>query len=498
MSSAPSIPSFHEPLPIDVFLESAVHTYIYDDLRQFEHAFLYFFKERNLNFDRPVALLADSSDELVFLIASCWRLGIPFVTIDAGLSAREQSQYLQQVRVELIICDQDPEHPDFSCPTVHISRFALAKILKPDFTPEPWVKDHKKNINPDQIFGYFFTSGTTGIPKIVPLKRRQVLYGAKASEANIDPGRNQLWLLSLPLHHVGGVSVILRSLLYGSGVYRMDTFDISRVTELLDKKQHMVAASMVPTMLKRLMKRGDFSVHDHFMAILLGGGPLDGTLVDECFNRGIPVVASYGMTETCAQIAANPLMTVGDLSRPRESVGQVFSPNRIEIRDESAQALEEGDSGQIWLKGPQVFEGYYQTKNQGCFFDRDGWFNTGDYGHLNHRGELFIEARRTDLIVSGGENVSPLEVEQALRKVAPVQEAAVVGVPDEEWGQKVVAAVVAKKGQHIDPDAIRQKLRSKISSFKVPKQIIQLDAIPRNKTGKVLRDKVQESIASRL
>ncbi|GAA5520873.1 o-succinylbenzoate--CoA ligase [Aliifodinibius salicampi] len=489
MNSESNVPHFDPPLPISLFLKSSANTYIYDDLRQFEHHFLHFLKKIDYDYTKPLALSAPSSDELVFILASCWRLGIPFVPIDYKLSQKEQLVLLNQLDIELLITDQ--ETSNLSLQSANIEQFSLSKILSPDFTPKEWVAEHKESVKPAQLFGYFFTSGTTGSPKIVPLKRRQMLYAAQASSQNLQPRRNHLWLLCLPLHHIGGISVILRSLLYGSGIYRMDKFNPTKTIALISQYKQLVAASMVPTMLNRLMNRNDFAAHDNFQAILLGGGPITPSLIDDCFNRGIPIITSYGMTESCAQIAANPLKTVGDLSRPKKSVGKVFDPNNIDIRNDEGHSVEPSVSGQIWLKGPQIFDGYL-INNNADFFDSEGWFNTGDYGYLNDQNELFIEARRTDLIISGGENIAPLEVENALEALPNIEEAAVVGLPDEKWGQKVVAIVKTTNNQKIKSGTIQKLLKDHLQSFKIPKEIVQVDSIPISKTGKIKRLKAKE------
>jgi O-succinylbenzoic acid--CoA ligase len=495
MSSDYSTPIFHDPLPIDLFLESEDNAYLYDDLRQFEHYLLDYLTNTSHNLEYPLGLSAPSSDELVFLIAACWRLGIPFVPLDPNLSNQELTYRLNQLQIKTVITDQADSFNDESINTVSTEEFDLQNIIQPDFEPQEWVQEQKQNVQADQPLGYFFTSGTSGTPKVVPLKRRQILFAAENSKKNLKPRRNRFWLLCMPLHHVGGISVILRSLLYGSAIFRMDTFDINKVSQYLSNDHRFEAASFVPTMLKRLLVKPELQIHDDFQAILLGGGPIDKALVEECFERGVPIIASYGMTESCAQIAANPLMTIGDLSRPKESVGKLFSPNKIEIRNSDNQAVKPDRSGQIWLKGPQVFDGYLE-ENADSSFDDEGWFNTGDYGHLNKNSELFIEARRTDLIISGGENISPREVEEALQELDDILEAAVVGLPDEEWGQKVVAVIVLQDGLSLDTEVVKEQLQPRLQSFKIPKEVISTEQIPRTQTGKIQRNKIKEALFS--
>ncbi|MCW9707181.1 o-succinylbenzoate--CoA ligase [Fodinibius salsisoli] len=490
MNSEQTIPTFNDPLPIDLFLESEDNAYLYDDLRQFEHYLLNYLADAGHDYDSPLALWAQSSDELVFLIAACWRLGIPFVPLDPQLTDAEFIKRVQQLKVATVITDKKSA-PDSSIHAIDIQDLDLTNVIQPDFEPLDWVKERRKSVQPDQIFGYFFTSGTSGKPKTVPLKRRQLLFAARASIQNIKPNRNRFWLLCLPLHHVGGISVILRSVLYGAGVFRMDRFDEDIISGYLANDHRFEAASLVPTMLKRILAKPEVKIHDDFQAILLGGGPIDTSMVEECFERGVPIIASYGMTESGAQIAANPLMTIGDLSRPKKSVGKLFSPNKVEIRNADNEPLEAETSGQIWLKGPQIFDGYLeQGLNQA--FDNEGWFNTGDFGYLNKNQELFIEARRTDLIISGGENIPPQEVEEALRGLQSIQEAAVIGVPDKEWGQKVVAIVVLHGDSAFNAADIQDQLRPSLRSFKIPKEIIPTDHLPRTKTGKISRHKIKE------
>src|SRR5699024_9860397 len=418
--------------------------------------------------------------------------GIPFIAFDAATTPEELSKQLKQTKAAALISDKKLESLQADTHVIPSETFSLTKILEPDFTPQKSVKRRKEEVqsNQNRIWGYFFTSGTTGSPKIVPLKRRQMLFAAKASAQNLQPDRNGLWLLCMPLHHICGITVIIRSLLYGTGIYRLHRFESSSVTQLFFENPRLQAASLVPTMLKRLLDRSEFTAPDYFKAILLGGGPVSESLIDCCFERGIPIISSYGMTESCAQIAANPLMTVGDLSRPKKSAGRIFSPNEIEIRTATGRA-ESRESGEIWLRGPQLFDGYLHPK-ESFDFDNNGWFNTGDFGYLNKNNELFIESRRTDLIISGGENLAPAEVEEALERCPQVREAVVVGIADEEWGQKAVALVTvqAERGQ-IDRKKLKKEL-SYLEPFKIPKKIIPVKELPRSKTGKLLRSRSKE------
>lgn len=491
VSKTSNIPSFDSPRTDDLFLGSSFGLHSYSDLEQFERFFIQFLFDFDHDFEKPIGFLAPSSDTLVFAIAACWNLGIPFVPLDTKASSGELKRQINEIDLGIIFVSADLQstidHPE----KIDIKQLDLTRSLKIDVELEYQAQNYKPNTDPEHIFGYFFTSGTSGTPKIVPLKRRQMLFASKVSAENFKPRVNHFWLLCLPLNHIGGISIILRSLLYGSAIFRMKSFHPEMIKTFLIENKLFQAASLVPTMLKRLLKTPGFFVHKNFKAILLGGGPIDQDLIEKCATKGIPLVPSYGMTETCAQIAANPLLKPSGTYGPLKSVGQIFNPNEIEIRDEQNEPVSVNTSGEIWLRGPQVFDGYLNQDNS-AFFDENDWFKTGDYGHINNHGHLFIKSRRSDLIITGGENVSPFEIETELEKIDSIREAAVIGLPDKEWGERIVALIVAKNGQPINTEKIQKELKKRISPFKVPKKIIQADSLPRTRNGKIKREKLPE------
>lgn len=489
MSETAQIPTFDSPRGDDLFLGSSFGLHPYKDVKRFQRFFLQFLFDFDHNFNKPIGLVAKSSDTLVFTIAACWNLGLPFVPFNPKTPEKELKKQIDDIDPGLLFADKEQLNKIDNPNALNIRELDLPRSLTMDVELSFSAKNFEPSTNPEDIFGYFFTSGTSGTPKIVPLQRRQMLFAAKASANNFKPRLNHFWLLCMPLNHIGGISIILRSLLYGSAIFRMKSFHPKMINTFLTENKLFQAASLVPTMLKRLLDRSGFHVHNNFKAILLGGGPIDTELVQQAINRGIPLIPSYGMTETCAQIAANPILKPSGTYGPMKSVGPIFAPNKIEIRDKHNDVLGVNNSGEIWLKGPQIFNGYLHQDNSE-YFDQDGWFKTGDYGHMNAHKQLFIESRRSDLIITGGENVSPYEVESELEKIHPITEAAVIGLPDKEWGQKVVAVVVAKTEQAINSDKIQEELKKRINSYKVPKQIIQTNSLPRTHTGKIVRSEL--------
>ncbi len=474
---------FKKSTPQEVFMSSQYGMYTYSDLDRFTAYFHDLVAKYSESLKWPVAFMAESSDMLVFSIAACWKLGIPFVPLSPKLTNEELENYLNELNPSLVFCD-----------SANINRIDLQSVVLMDenffltafnYDAREFDMPRPSSFKDSQIFGYFFTSGTSEKPKIVPLKRRQIIHAAQSSAKNFKPRPNHFWLLCLPLNHIGGIAIILRSLIYRTAIYRMNEFHEEMIREFLMLNPLFDAASLVPTMLKRLLEDPQFRTHRDFKAVLLGGGPISQDLLKKAVERGIPIVSSYGMTETCAQFAANMFHQPSGIYTPMTSVGKPFSPNEVEIRDEDGGKLGANQSGLIWVKGPQVFDGYFSKKQNKGRFDKEGWFNTGDYGHMNMRKQLFIESRRTDLIVTGGENVNPNEVEQAIERLNYIREAAVIGVQDEEWGQKVVAFVVPEDESKPELEELKEHLQHRLSDFKMPKELHVVDALPKTNTGKI-------------
>jgi O-succinylbenzoic acid--CoA ligase len=321
----------------------------------------------------------------------------------------------------------------------------------PDVEPSPLPESH----DPESVYAVVATSGTSGVPKQIHLRRRQMLEAAAAS-VRPDPGTG--WLLALPLHHVGGMSVVLRSVIYRTNVILQDA------KTALKTNKDVTVASLVSTQLVRLLDDPDFRTHDRFKAILLGGGRIPASLIASCRERNIPVISSFGMTETNAQIVSVPL----DAWRtaPEGTCGKVMGSNVARIRE-----------GLLELKGPQLGT-------------PDAWFQTGDYARMDADGWMYIETRRTDRIVTGGENVDPEPVEEALKRIPGVHDAAVVGVDDEVWGQRVVGVLVADETL-TDVD-LQHILKSHIPKFSIPKEFRRVPILPRTSNGKLKRAEIRE------
>ncbi len=481
-------PEYKLPKGDALFLATETDLYDYHHL----YSFATWFKNRvdafQIDETSPLYLWSENSDRLVFLIASCWLLRIPFIILPNSISEKELKHLTGRLKPGAVVESDLSPNTFAEFPALEVPPELL--MIEPAGDPELFSSQA-----PELLAGYVLTSGSTGTPKIVPVKRRQILFAAHASEENFRPDPGRFWLLCLPLHHMGGLTVVLRSLLYHTGIYLMERFNPELSIQFLSENRLIQAASMVPTMLKRMIALGNLHVHREFKALLLGGGPISLTLIQQSETLGVPIVTSYGMTETAGQIAANPILSPKGAHISKTSVGRPFRPNRVEIRDVDGNPLPALEEGSIWLKGPQVFDGYLDSKINRKRFDNEGWFHTGDIGHINRLQHLFIHSRREDLIISGGENVNPTEVETELERLPEISEAVVLGVEDEEWGQQVIAFIKLTEesgDRDLIIDELAERLKSELPGYKVPKLFTPIDEFPLTDSGKINRNLLRE------
>jgi o-succinylbenzoate---CoA ligase len=383
-----------------------------------------------------VALELRAGEEYVIALHACILAGVAAVPIDLRLSEPERA--LRRERAQLtvdnpLVTEAPPAGPDHRSPTLGRGR---------DAGPRPLAVMH--------------TSGTTAAPKPIVLSDGNFFSSALGSAValGLDPGER--WLCPMPLTHVGGLSIPIRSAIYATTVVLHERFETEAVLrELMDPARRITVVSLVPTMLGRLLDAG-LERPPTLRWALLGGGPIAPALLDRARVAGVPVAPTYGMTEACSQIATfgYPLPGVELITR----------------------------EGEIWVRGPIVSAGSA---------DGDGWLHTGDLGAFDERGRLTISGRKSDTIVTGGENVAPAEVEAVLMEHPDVVDVGVHARADDEWGEIVVAKVVARDGAAIGPEPLRAFCAARLARYKVPKSIELVAALPRTGSGKLLRRRLR-------
>jgi o-succinylbenzoate---CoA ligase len=325
------------------------------------------------------------------------------------------------------------------------------------------------------------TSGTAGAPKAVELTVAGLRAASLATSAALGAGPGDRWLACVPLHGVAGLAIVARSWHTGVPLTVQEGFDEALVEEAAGHGATLV--SLVPTMLRRLLAAG--SDLRAFRRILLGGGPVPPDLLTRAAELELGVVTTYGLTETCGGVVHNghPLdgvtLAVGG---PDSEVARGRALGGGEPRSVSV------DEGEIRIRGPMVMRGYHDDRAATDAALRGGWLHTGDQGRLAPNGRLLVLGRRDDLIISGGVNVHPVEVERVLAGHPGVRDVAVAGAPDPEWGQRVVAFVVP--AQPADPpslDQLRGFVRQRLAAANAPRDLVLVAELPRSPGGKLLR-----------
>lgn len=422
-----------------------------------------------------VAALADSGVNYVALAWAAMWTGATLIPLNSRLTDATLSWQLQHCRAELLVIDQGAANRSLDLGNI---RFVSIEDLTYSRASDavPFVLDTPGTM--------LYTSGTSGPPRLVRLTWRNHMASATASAMNLGVQPEDNWLCCLPLYHIGGLAVFFRSAIYGTRATLLDRFDAAEVVSHLERDISIV--SLVPTMLRRLAdvaggleELADRLAAGRLRAILLGGGAADPAFVGACLDAGLPVIQTYGMTEACSQIATIPPALA------RDKLGSSGFPvlgAEVEIRTEEGLPRACGP-GVIWVRGPMVTSGYVNAPDARDRF-LGGWFKTGDIGELDEDGFLWVHGRHDDVIVTGGEKVAPTRVEQVIVQHPSVDEVAVFGVTDPQWGQRVVAAVVT--------DATVEDLnawcREHLGDYERPRDWRFVEALPRTSTGKVRRN----------
>lgn len=429
------------------------------------------------------------------------RLGAVVVPLGPTLAVPELASRLERAGVTTVICDASTESDASAAvdtaaegttvPVTSVDEPASDRAVALDARMPDAVVPHDWPLDATVLVP--FTSGTTGAPKGVRLTLANLLASAVASVFRLGLHRNETWHVALPLHHVGGFSPIFRMPLYGMTAVLRGSFDAEAVAADLGRYD-VTATSLVPTTLSRLLDATTGDLSSSLRAVLLGGAPATESLLDRCAERSIPVFPTYGMTEAASQIAT---ATPEEAWANRGTVGRPLFWTDLSVRDDEGNERPPGETGELVVSGPTVSPGYLDGSETAAAFGDDG-LRTGDVGYRDERELFWVVGRTDDLIVTGGENVAPAAVVDALREHPDVADAAVVGLPDEEWGERVAALVVPSEDADTDlsASALDEHCRERLAGYAVPRTIRFAESIPRTDSGTVDRAAVRERLSS--
>ncbi|SER99535.1 2-succinylbenzoyl-CoA synthetase [Gracilibacillus ureilyticus] len=429
---------------------------------------------------KHIGILSNNSLDMIVAFFACTYLEKPVVLLNTRLTTSEIKKQCQTADVELILTSDNLKEKTSS---VHLPSKTFTEIHKRSSSSVELTEI----INMNRLCSMMFTSGTTGNAKAVMHSFDNHWSSAVASALNLGLLPSDKWLACLPLYHISGLAIIMKSVIYGMSVFLLEKFDELAVQQAIMKNGVTIVSVVAVTCSRLLNKLGEDRYPPSFRCMLLGGGPAPVSLLKTARDKGIPIIQTYGMTETSSQIAT---LNERDALERVGSAGKALFSAQIEIRQDGAE-LAPAEIGEIVVNGPMVTAGYYnhEEANKKAFYD--GWLYTGDLGYKDEQGFLYVIDRRSDLIISGGENIYPAEIEDCLLSIRGVEEAGVAGMSDPYWGQ-VPAAFIVRNNTELTETVILDFCKKELASYKIPKKIYFVRSLPRNATSKLQRHKLWE------
>ncbi len=420
-----------------------------------------------------IAVLASSSPELVIALHGSLQLGCQLVLLNERLTMEELSYQLQDSKADVLLVDSFQTR-DIRFPMLLSMEQLQEEEQRTEFQiEEEWQKE--------RVISIMYTSGTTGSPKGVCQSLENHVMSATGSALNLGIQPSDCWLCAMPLFHISGFSILIRSVLYGMTVLLQTKFDPEKAIEAI-LEGTVTRMSVVSVTLERILtvlEKKNIAFPDTFLSMLVGGGPVPLHYLERSIERNIPVLQTYGMTETASQTTT---LSSEDAIRKLGSAGKPLF--FAEVKIDGSEKI-----GEICIKGPHVTPGYI-GKNASKSALKDGWLHTGDIGYLDEEGYLFVVDRRSDLIISGGENIYPAEVENIIAKHPAVKEVGVIGKEDAKWGQVPVAFIVPKI--QVSEEEMKKFVLPHLASYKQPVTYYMIEQLPRNASNKLMRRELKK------
>lgn len=405
--------------------------------------------------EKRTAIYSFNSEEMALYILALFYLKKEILLLNAHLTKEEVEKQAEACDIHVLFSDRAEE-----LDSIKVITFEEGERLG-----ESPISFSSWNAADDETAVILNTSATTGKFKSVPIRWRQIRAHVEASAEILGVKSLDNWLITLPLFHVSGLTVLLRSLYNKTAVTILPKFNEEEVLTLI-REGRINMISLVPTMLQRIYQRIG---KNRLRVILLGGEFIPDTLVKNCVEKKLPIYKTYGMTETLSQ---STTFSVLQYPEKVKSVGKPLPGVTIEIKNKISDG-----AGEIWIKSPMLMEGYLGENR------RIESFNTDDIGYLDKEGFLYLLNRRTDIIISGGENIYPKEMEDLLYQLSEIKECAVIGESDPKWGQRPVLYLVSEMAE----EKIQSYLSAHLAGYKIPQKIIYRKELPKNASGKIER-----------
>ena len=425
-----------------------------------------------LGFNHPAALV---------LLFACARLGAMLAPLNWRLAAPELARVLADCPPRVLFVEQ--------AFAATLPNGIDIRVLEGEAGPPPPAVGTE-----DMTLLLCYTSGSTGAPKGVVLPQRALFWNAVNSTHMHDLTSADRVLTTLPLFHVGGLNILTTPALHaGACVTLHARFDPRSALEAIER-EGITLTVLVPAQLTAMMELPDWKRADlsSLRMITTGSTIIPAAFIRKVAERGVPVVQVYGSTETCPVAA---YVRAADALRKAGSAGVAGLHCEVKVVGENGAELPAGSDGEILVRGPNVASGYWRAPQETARAFKDGWYRSGDVGHFDGEGHLYVVSRIKDMIISGGENIYPAEVESVLLECPAVEEACVVGRPDARWGEVVAAAVVLKAGCRMTEAEAIALFQGRIARYKHPREVRFLERLPRSALGKVQKEAVRAAIS---
>jgi len=461
-----------------------------------------------------IGMLQVNCNQYIEAYFAAAKIGAIFVPMNFRAKADELSYMIANAEAKmLLVGSRYLEMVDAMMPNlpsvrhcVSIDKDVAGKHYYEKLVDSSSSEEYLTEIGDEDVTMLMYTAGTTGRPKGVPLTHSGFVGYVLGNVEPANPDIEERNLLTVPLYHVAGIQAMLAAVYGGRTLVMLSQFEVKEWMSLVDKEQ-ATRAMLVPTMLKMIVDSPDFSKYNlnSLKVITYGAAPMPFEVIKKAIEKlpGVNFINAFGQTET-----ASTITTLGPedhviegpeeerdrkLKRLTSSIGKPLPDVEVKIVDEEGNPLPVLEVGEIMARGPRIMTGYWHDEEKTSkVITKDGWLRTGDKGWMDEDGYIYLAGRSDDMIIRGGENISPDEVENVLQSHPMIEEAAVIGVPDPEWGQQPKAVVVLKEGEHAGASEIMEFCRSKLAGFKRPRSVVFVDALPRNPMGKVLRKKLRE------
>lgn len=459
--------------------------------------------QRGVGAGDVVALLAYNCIEYLETIFAANYLGAIAMPINWRLAAPEVRYILEHSQARVLVCD-GALVPLADAATGNIGR-PLVRSCIDAAVPAGWVPlaelrtqdgvPPRASVAADDVHRLMYTSGTTGRPKGVMITHANLAWKNFAHIVELGITGDDLGLACGPLYHVGALDLTTTTLIAaGATTIIHRTFDAASVVDEIERSR-VTTVWLAPAMVNAIMALPGVERRElTSVRLIVNGGEKMPIPLIERLQRTFPsawFADAYGLTET---VSGDTFLDRDSLVTKRGSVGRPCLYVELDIRDDDGRSQPAGEPGEIVLRGPKVFRGYWRDPDATAAAFAGGWFHTGDIGVRDADGYVYVVDRKKDMILSGGENVASSEVERVLYEHPAVSEAAVVGRPDERWGEVPVAFVVRHAGTDVTAAELVEHCRSQLAGFKVPKEVLFLDALPRNPSGKVLKRELRDRL----